>query len=93
MIKNNRFFHNIGHNLPTSHYVNHIMITVGLFILLLILYYTLGIFITAALGASLFYWSREIAQWEIRGGELEWLDVLYPKAVVFIIAILLTLIF
>ena len=89
---NNRFFHKIGHNLPTSHYVNHILITVVLFLLILAVYTIFNVYIASALGASLFYWSRELAQWEIRAGQLEWLDVIYPKVVVFIIAIILTFI-
>jgi hypothetical protein len=89
----NRFFHKIGHKLPTNHYMNHCLITLGLFILLLVLNAVFGSFIAFASGAILFYWSRELAQWEIRGGEFEWKDVVYPNIFIFIIAILLTLIF
>jgi hypothetical protein len=89
----NKFFHKIGYKLPTNHYVNHSLITLGLFILLLIMYSIVGVFISLATGAILFYWSRELAQWEIRGGKFEWRDVVYPHIFIFILALLLTIIF
>jgi hypothetical protein len=90
---NNNFFHKIGHKLPTNHYVEHTLVTIGLFLLLLATYLTFGIFISFALGASMFYWSRELAQWEIRGGKFELMDALYPTVAVFGLAIILTILF
>jgi hypothetical protein len=89
----NKFFHKIGYKLPTNHYMNHSLITLGLFILLLLINVIFGLYISLATGAILFYWSRELAQWEIRGGTFEWKDVLYPNAFIFAIALILTLIF
>lgn len=89
----NNFFHKIGHKLPTNHYVNHTLITLGLFLLLLIVHSLTGIFIAAALGSCLFYWSRELAQWEIRGGEFELTDALYPTIAIFGLAIILSFLF
>jgi hypothetical protein len=89
----NKFFHKIGYKLPTNHYINHSLITLGLFILLLIMYSTFGVFITLSTSAALFYWSRELAQWEIRGGKFEWRDVVYPHGFILGLGILLELIF
>lgn len=90
----NNVFHKVGHSLPTNHITNHIFITVGLAILLFLTYTYAGIYFTVAFGSSFFYWGREVAQWELRPlTKFEWIDVLAPKAVVFVIATILTLIF
>jgi hypothetical protein len=84
----------IGYRLKMNHYVSHSLITTGLFLLLLFVYSIFGVYIALAFGASMFYWSRELAQWEIREATpFEWKDALVPKFVIFVIAILLTLFF
>jgi hypothetical protein len=91
---NNNFFNMLGYNLNIHHYVAHTLVTLGLFGVLLLAYSFLGVFISAALGASWFYWARELTQWELRDKQpFEWKDILIPKAIVFFIAILLVLIF
>lgn len=84
----------IGYKLKLTHYVSHSLITLGLFILLLLTNYVFGIYITLAFGATMFYWSRELTQWELRESTpFEWKDVLLPKAIIFGIALILTILF
>ena len=82
------FFHRIGYKIGTNHYINHCVVAVA--IMLAIGLGSGGNWLAGAVGGAIFYWSRELAQYEIRQTKFEWMDAIYPTICVTILYFILT---
>jgi hypothetical protein len=83
---NHRIFHNIGKH--SHHLLNHtivlILVAIGAWVTSFI-----HPFLPYWYAGTMFYVSREIAQWEIRKGKFEWADVLVPAIITLGLVLLL----
>jgi nitrogen fixation-related uncharacterized protein len=84
------FFNLLGYRIGLNHYAYHCIIALTIQIAIGLLYPVTGL--PGAVGGAIFYWSRELAQYEIRKTHFEWMDAIWPTIAVTILYIIATLI-
>ena len=72
-----------------NHIVWHCIIATAIMLLVTIL--TGGNYVAGAWSGAIFYWSRELAQYEIRKTRFEWEDAIYPSVTVLILTAIITI--
>jgi hypothetical protein len=84
------FFNLLGYRIGLNHYAYHCIIALSIQIAIGLV--SGGNWFAGAVGGAIFYWSRELAQYEIRKTHFEWMDAIWPTIAVTILYIIATLI-